>query len=774
MMELKIDGVVSPLAECEVGLSAYSAKRLRSVEAWREGDALRLRVVATAEVERLFGFALDLHRAEEFNDSYHHATLMVDGVVLFEGRAVLIGAEHTNDGDSYEVEVRRGGDEWAESAALTRLNRSSVECSRVMDMLGVRESWEDDGAVRLLPLCHDSYPEPVPTGLYVTQRMLLPQDYYPFISVREVIRSIMSDSGYTLCSDFLDSDLAAKLMFSGAYHRLNVETAYAQMGFKAMRTTSTTATAGEIGRVNLRNPLISTNVGAVVDTINPNVEDEDGVPNGEAYSTGGCFRFESGRPMFVPKRDVSVAFDIHLRYTTDYRIISSSRLKGFDRIYVGSNTYVDVVLQNPFKDMSGEVVAGVQYRLFIFDYDAEMTYRLPGVGEFNAAVTDVTFEDGFSGKPVLYYKRAGDLYYKPYMGDWALYEGYVEECGQRNVELTVRTPFELCTPTSPRQFDDITIEGAEAGQQITILPRCSITPVFSGAAGYGEELTFADVANHDISQAELIEAIGRMFNLCFYSHRPSRCLYVEPYDDFFSGEVYDWRWRQVGESLRTKECVTAAFECTTLGYQGADGAAARMVEGEDKELGTWHYLSGSYAAKHAQDSRLNPLFMPTASYGEALSMAPSAEVLTVGDRDLVVDEEYVAPRIVLYYGMQPLPVGERWPEGAGESYPLAAFHSPAMGETLCYDDRDGCSGLHRYFDRELREATTRQWLDTKITLHPEEYVALLDPASGGATVRSRGRLSVCGDSSRFRLGEIMAYDAEHHVATCRFQRLLED
>lgn len=773
-MELRIDGVACPLVNRDVQLPGYNAKRLRSVKAWREGEALKLKIGATTEVERLLGTACDLHRDVEFNDRYHHAELMVDGLPIFAGRAVLIGAEHSSEGDSYEVEVRSGGHEWAESAALTRLNKSNVECRRVMNMLGVHESWEDDGAVRMLPVRRDSYPEPAPTGLYVTHEMLLPQDYYPFISVYEVIRSIVEDSGYKLRSDFLDTAFAKRLMFSGAYHRLNVEAAYTEMGFKAVRTTSTSAVAGSLECVNLCNPLIATNVGNIVDTVNPNTEDEAGIPNGEAYSTGGCFRFEAGRPVFVPKREVNAAFDIHLRYTTDYRIASSTRLKGFDRIYVGSNCYVDIDLQNPFDDMRNEVVAGVQYKLFIFDYDPEMMYSLRGVGEISSAVTSVTFDTGATENVRLYCKSPDDTFYSIYMGDWALYEGYVDERGERTVELTIRTPYELCTPTSPRRFDDITIEGAEQGQRITILPKCSITPIFGGAAGYGQTLSFEDVANHDIAQSKLLEAIAHMFNLCIYSHRPSHTLYIEPYDDFFSGEVCDWRNRQVGESLETRECAAESFEITTLGYQPADGAAARITTGEDKELGTWHLENRSYAAKHANDTRLNPLFMPTASYAEILSLSPSASMLTVGDRDLIAKDDYIAPRIVLYYGMQPLPKGELWPQGTGDRYPLAAFHIPTMGETLCFDDREGCPGLHRYFDNELRESALRQLLTTEIALHPEEYVALYDPASEGANIRSRFRLRIGGDSSLFRLEEIVAYDAERHVATCRFQRLMAD
>lgn len=347
MVELKIDGVLCPLTDTNVELPKYSCSKLRSVEAWREGGSVEAKIVATSEVERLMGYAGDLHRAEDFNDSYHEAKVYVDGVEMFSGRVILLGVEHAEMGDIYRIEIRSGGAEWAESAATTRLRNSAVDCDITMTMRGIEGSWTDGGAVCMLPLKRDSYPEYKTTGLYVSQRMLLPQDYHPFLSVREIIKSIVEGSGYTLHSNFLSSSLFDKLMISGAYRRPDVEAAYAQMGFKAMRSTSTTAAAGDNGRVDAWVPVIASNVGAIVDTVNPNVEDDSGELLSEAYNNGGCFKMVSGRPRFVPKREISVAFDIHLRYTTDYRITSSKQLTGFDRIYVGNGCYVDLKLQNP-------------------------------------------------------------------------------------------------------------------------------------------------------------------------------------------------------------------------------------------------------------------------------------------------------------------------------------------------------------------------------------------------------------------------------------------
>jgi hypothetical protein len=331
----------------------------------------------------------------------------------------------------------------------------------------------------------------------------------------------------------------------------------------------------------------------------------------------------------------------------------------------------------------------------------------------------------------------------------------------------------LLSPSSPKTFNHIFFYGAEAGQKLTLHAGCSLVPIFGGVAGYGQRIEFKDVANHDISQAQLLESVAHMFNLCLYTHRPSKRLYVETYDEFFNGKVEDWRDRQLGDDVEIEECVVDSFLMTRLGYQPTDGATKRLAA--DEEFGTWSVASESYATKQSVCSILNPLFAPTASMTGAVGVAPSASVLVVGERDVVDASEYVTPRVALYYGMQQLPLGEHWPMGYNNrSYPLVAFHIPERGETLCFEDRDGCQGLHRFYDNQLREGAERQRVTLRLRLSPAEYVAIFDPDNTGATIRSRFRLQVGGNSSLFRLDEVVEYDAERGVAKCRFQRLMQD
>lgn len=775
-MRVLIDGIEAQLADEKVQLPQYSFSMLRNVEGWRQGATVDVDIVPTREIKELLGCCDEMYRTRIFNDTLHSADIEVDGVVVFSGIATLVGVKRRGEDAVYHLRVRTGGAEWADSAALTQLNDTAIDANRILELDDIIRSWRDNGAVRMLPLHRDSYVVEEPTGLYISQRTLLTQDYHPFISVKAIIDSIAKSNDYEIVSDFLNTSIAEKLMISGAYKRVEVEQAYASMGFKALRTKNTTARASQIGRVDAWVSEGVSNLGAVVDTVNPNsVGDLDYVATG-AYDNGGCFTFEGGVPTFTPKREIGAAFDIHLRYTTDYRIESSSKLRGFDRIYLGNECYVDVGLQNHFRDYKHDVVPSVRYQLYIFDYDPAKTYMLNGVGVITAASTTVVFEgEGYAGEAKLYYKDATQTMYTPYNGDWVLYEGYVSETGRIDVDVTIRMPNERLTPTSPKVFNQISFYGAEEGQRLTLRTGCSIVPIFGGAAGYGDMVEFKDVANHDMSQADLLEAVAQLFNLCIYTHRPSRRIFIEPYDDFFGKEEVDWRSRQLDDEIVIEECVADSFMVTRLGYQPSDGATKRLMSDSDNEFGEFSMVCDSYAAKQSVKSLLNPLFSATASMTRAISVAPSASILTVGDRDIIEEQEYVQPRIVLYHGMEQLPEGEYWPiTNRIDSYPLVAFHSAMKGETLCFEDRDGCEGLHRFYDNQMSECAERQLVTMNISLSPIEYIALFSPDNDGATIRSRFRLQIGGNSSLFRLDEIVAYDAECGVARCRFQRMMCD
>lgn len=774
-MRLYIDNIACHIVGREPKLPGYDAKRLKSVDAWREGDDIDLVVASEPSIDQLFGDASNLHHAERFNATYHPARLEVDGVPLFEGCAVLVGVDSCDGATTYRVRLRRGGAEWARLAATTKLRDAGIDFSGTMSLKGIAESWSDDSPVHFLPLWRDSYASPTTSSVYSEQRTLMPHNYHPFLAILPIVERLVERAGYSLDSDFLRSERFRSLAMSGQWCEVESDAAYASMGFKAYRQTTTTATAGDDGRVYAWLPVMASNVGAVVDTVSPVAVTDEGVTLGDAYNNGGCFGFEEGRPIFRPKRDISVAFDYHLCFTTDYRIASSSHLQGFDRINLGTGCEVELKLDNPHIDRRDSLKKGIEYVLYIFDFDPSRNYKLKGYGEITEAITKIVMADDADPFAVLYSKPATSSTYLIHAGDWAIYDGYVEPTGRRRVEVDIRSPYGLYTHTTPKVFNDIFFGGGVEGQTLTLHSGCSVTPIFGGIAGYGEGVGWEDITYHNFSLATLLEALQQMFNLSIYSHEPSKRVVIEPRDDFYRGDVVDWRHRQVGDSIALGEGVVESYATTTLKYRPGDGVISRLDEQLGTETGSWSHLTEGYAAKYAENRVVNALFAPTVSVTNFAPSAPSAEVLTVGNRDSLYASDSVTPRVVLYSGMVTLPQGEWWTSSAKQSsYPHAAFHNTVLGDSLAFGDADGIVGLHRYYDTELREWEERETVELRLCIFPDEYRALFDTTSEGATIASLFRLSVGGHSSLFRLLAIDDYDARHHTARCRFLRTLND
>lgn len=776
MIRLMIDGVELAMRPGSLSFPGYDARKLHSVESWREGSQISVEVISSPQSDRVLHYPFDLHCGAKFNDELHIATLDIDQELVYKGKATLLSTEHHGSERYYRLTIRSGGSDWAEDVAHRELNDSNVECSVVMDLVGIEQTWVGEQSVRFLPIRFDSYPKYNESSLWSAQRTLMPNDYHPFLSVRHIIRSIAETSGYKLQSRWLESDLAGKLMISGAFPHVDSAEVTRNMGFKAYRTATVTAEANSNGFAFAWESLYSpVSLGPIVDSVSPDASDDEGNIFSDAYNTSGVLSFEDGMPIFTPKRPINVSFEFYIKYRTEYQMVSSTQLRGFDRVRLGLGCNIQLRLENPYTSQHEQLEPNIAYRLFIFDYDPAKSYMLSDIGQVSGNMVDIEASATMPRSTQLYVRTSEDADYQPYEGDWAIYNGFVEPTGNLDVELTVRTPYVEYTPTSPKKFHEISFYGAFPGQKITLYSGCSLRPIFGGAVGYATNVEFRDVANHRITQQGVLEALAHMFNLCLYTHEPSRTLVIEPYDDFFSGATIDWRTRQLTDEWRITEGAPENFENVRIAYAGSDGVTTRANEESGKELGLWNKHYEGYGTKQGVDIRRNPLFLPSVSTNGYLGSAASAQVLTVGNRDKSDESGYVEPRVVLYHGIQPLPEGERWSsEYPVEGYPLAAFHSATLLQTLCFDDCDGCTGLHSYYDRELDECTLRGTLRCKIRLPLAEYTQLLIPDTEGATIRSRFRLEVDGAESLFTLRSVEGYDIERGIATCLFRRCTVD
>lgn len=279
---------------------------------------------------------------------------------------------------------------------------------------------------------------------------------------------------------------------------------------------------------------------------------------------------------------------------------------------------------------------------------------------------------------------------------------------------------------------------------LTLHKECSLQPRFSSAPGYGSAITFADVARHRIRQSELLEALQHLFNLRFHTEQATRTVRIEPADDFFAaGPAADWRAKtDFSQPVVLADIAPEVHERRTWRYLAGDGAVARFDAEAESPFGQWSVTTGSRAAKEGEKTLANPLFCPTISTAGGYSDASSAVIMQVGDRDDVQEDgTNFTPRIVRFAGMHPLPDGERWgfPSGQAE-YPLAAFHfagdGAAAGFTLCFEDRDGVRGLHRYYDLQTGRESAGRRITLSLRLAPHEFESLFTPGTGAPDLRS--------------------------------------
>lgn len=662
MIRLRIDSVVCDLAAEQPLTLAWSGRTLTDPEAGRSGEALTFELLPTAAAEALFGAECHLYGAGRFNAALHRGELLAGGTPLASGSVRLVETRWHGTEHRYRVELRGGAHAWAEQAAKEWFRELEVAYEGRLLPTEIAAGWSDDSPVKFLPVYRDRYEiENGDAGLRPPERLLSTDDYHPFLSIRALVQALFAKAGYTVESAFMESPWFRSLYMSGAYASHDTRVRQQKMGFLARRKADRTTTANALGRVEA-NPFVTHNtVGNLVDAFSPQEVDETGATLTDAYSAGGCLRIEEGELCFRPLTEVSVGFEYELRYTTDYRIRSRTRLTGFDSVWLGEDADVRFELANRFEDRREALRPSFQYRIVVFDHTEgnRWTLRCTTDGaettltDFTTRSTLFTTPQGTTLVNARLYRNVSGVYV-PYTEDWALYDGYIGETGRTEVQITVRTSPESVTPTAPKYFRQISFYGAEEGMNFTISRRCRLRPCFSSAPGYGAALAFDDVARHEIRQAELLRALAHLFDLRFHTDEQLKRVYIEPACEFYDATtVWEWSDRILGDTpIAGADRALDVHDRRTWGYRDADGAVARFDAANDTRFGRWSHATASKAAKQGEEVSLNELFAPTLCEAGRYANAPSALILCVGDRDDATtdDATAVTPRIVRWMG----------------------------------------------------------------------------------------------------------------------------
>ncbi len=794
-MELYIDGRKADTDSGTGVAVSVSVASITKPEYGRTGYARSVSIPMTATNRAIMGDCEQIYARDGFNGTVHEARIEYSGCVIMEGAVRLVSCDMESEySGRYLLNVIGYGKKWAVHASSQRFSSLFPEFRFTVTSSAVTDSWTGDTPVRWLPVVRERYlPLSDSVGLEPAERVLSAEDYHPFIHLRTVVERIFSDAGYRLVSDFLTGDFFDSLYMSGNYPRRDVETLRKRMDFCARRTEPGLAAADASGRV-YADPLTSLHsIGNIVDTVDPSQWEAVG-GRGETYDNGGCFRLDGERIVFVPTDSVSVGFEYEFTYVTDYRIVSRNRLAGFDRLYLGGGVSHDFRITNRFADRREEFRAGKRFSLVVCDYTPGYEYRLDATLDDGTQVRTVTLatvsemhtvfdtavQGAYSGLRLLYRTSASGGFVA-FAGEWALYDGYVGVTGKTRVTVRVRSAAETVMPSEPKYFDTVYFAGADEGMELELEEAC-VRPVFSCHPAMGQTVSFDEVGAHDVSCMAVINALRAMFGLCFYTDEVSHTVFAEPRDMFYLDDVVvDWSDRlDVSRGYSLDELLPEVAGTLSWEYASGDGAVAEYNRVNGDDFGSFRLETGNPWRSDECKRYVNPLFTASVNVSGTLPGAPDASIVRAGDYsslyDAYSDDLDFPAKVVRYAGLETLPEGQTWGwPGFGGSYPFAAFHNPAGGGsgrgegfTLCYEDRDGAEGLHRWWDSLAGIYSRGKRLRAWVKLDPEDVEKLVRPDSLRADFRARFRLHIDGEWSEWRLEEVCDYDPEADAAQCVF------
>ncbi len=787
MVQVYIDGVeLLTRSEVEVTLS-YDSAAMRSIDEAREARVVDLEVELLPEGEAIFGGEGYLHLSQRFNAVSHKGLITYEQVPIFEGEVTLRGVVRNDEGNIYRLRMSASSAGWADNAAEGLLSEIEVEFETQMLENLFEQRWEDEeSAVQFFPVHRDTYTTTQSSvSLGIVQRYRSIDEYHPFLKIDSLLRAIASSAGYTIESKLMESDLFKRLYMSGSYVSQQNDAAKEAMDFYIEKLEDESATSDYSGRITVSSGTSSAGIDTFVDV-------ESIESNKECFSNSNCIEYVNGAAQFTPTTEVSVGFEYRILYTSNYWIESPTKLGGFTKFYLGDSSIIEFDLENTFTDVKSQIpYLNFQYTAVIFDYDPDY-YSFYITTQVDGYYSELLFQKvtaqtiSFTSPTYqtiapfgLYYKVNSSSSYVAYEGEWVLYEGYVETEGTMEIDLTIRSSPASYTPSSPKRFDPIYFECGESGKEMTLLSGSSITPYFAAYPGYGEEVDYTDLSQHEVRQSVLVESVQHLFNLRYFTDEAASKIYIDPVESIYGQDgVWDWSERLVeGESITFEDAAIDVYKVRKWGYQEEDGVTNRTNgfyynPGEDypeapeeepaqsdesassPDYGSWQKGIENQAATDSSSSLLNPIFSPTQNDLNGLPI--------VGNRDdtSTADTLEFSPRVVYYMGLT---------EGDdnNEPSPRVVYHSEEEGVTLCFEDRDSLRGLNTYYEEQIEREESGQYVTLSLRITPFEMAALMSPTQGMPSMLSHFSLELDGELAVCRIDKIEEYSVSSGVARCK-------
>lgn len=779
MLKLFIDNFEAELNDASEVSISLSIASLTSTSWGRANYSKSITIPATPHNRKLMGDCEQPLAATHFNHTRHTARVEADGCVIIEG-ALLLTASRLGGEGYYRFNIIGNAREWVRSASQ-QLREVAPQWSGTFDMESIAESWQQEGAlVRFLPVERGRLEGVSPSSGRVTE-----DSYHPFIHLRSLVEAIFAEAGYAIESEFLDSSFFTSLYMSGRWSERNFSGWAEEMDFLAVRNEdSEEAEADIFGRV-YTNPL------ANYSTLGNPVDMPDGT-NG-SFNNGSFETDSTGRVCFVPQTQVATAFLYHLKWETDYRIESRTRLRGLTQLRPDFGDSLEVVLENTFEDKRSESLQpNFEYRFIIFDKVEGATYTLVAKEITNPDADPNNLSEGdyveralltTTERTALFsHSREGQLVdlrvlmvldgllYTP-VSDWAIYEGFVAEYGSCRVETSFVSHPKYYNAANPKYFDMFYFGGGQEGMKMRLLAGSSIRPLMVPHPIEGDELGWEDVMDYSATGLDLLGALKELFDLQIYTDPSTRRVLIEPRRDFTHSEVVVDLAGRIDNSqpMIVEELGADQQRGFTLAYRSGDVLSETLSETTGETYGQWSASIDHIFAAEGERRVVNTLFVPSVEVEGSVASAPSARLQRVGDSSHKQLPQAIAyrnfsPKILSYEGVVGLPYGESWdyPTVGGGQYPLLRFFDEGTKGTepfsLLYESRNGVEGLHKWWEGRIEALNHAKRLTLNVLLMPEEIEALLIPNSEAKDFRALYKLNFDGEEVMCRLEEIVDYN----------------